>query len=82
VSKRQEGEYTNPFNPHRNPKAGPLQRTDLTDTRLEAHRKLIAMLRKMTPEERIRHTFELMESTRRLRQIAREHERPSDRSDV
>ncbi len=53
----------------------PLQRTDLMDTNIEAHRRLIALLRKMTPEERVRRTFEMMESARELKRIARAHDR-------
>jgi len=60
----------------------PLQRTDLMDTSLAAHRRLIAMLRKMTPEERIRLTFQMMEDARTLRKIGRENERPGNRREL
>jgi hypothetical protein len=63
-------------------KKPPLQRTDLLDTSIAAHRRLIALLREMTPEERIRRTFEMMESARRLRELGKAYERPSDRSDL
>jgi len=49
---------------------GPLQRTDLQDTALHIHRRMIELLRRMTPEQRIQRTFEMMESIRHLREVA------------
>jgi len=57
----------------------PLQRTDLMDTRIEAHRRQIELLRKMPPEEKVRISLAMRESLRELRRIAQAHERPSDR---
>jgi hypothetical protein len=52
------------------------------DTNLDAHRRLIAMLRKMTPEQRLRRTFEMMEAARELKRIAEAYDRSEDRRDV
>jgi len=60
----------------------PLQRTDLMDTHPSAHRRLIALLRKMTPEQRLQRTFEMMEAARALKRIANASDRPSNRRDV
>lgn len=60
----------------------PLQRTDLMDTHPAAHRRMIALLRKMTPEQRIRRTFEMMEASRELKRIVDASDRPSNRRDL
>ncbi len=52
----------------------PLQRTDLMDTSLSAHKKVIEMLRQMTPEEKLTRTFEMIESIRKLKTIANSHD--------
>lgn len=61
---------------------GPLQRTDLLDTHPAAHHRMIALLRKMTPEQRIRRTFEMMEASRELKRIADASDRPANRRDL
>ena len=44
-----------------------MRRTDLLDTRPEAHRTYVRMLRGMTPEERFARVLELIELTRSAR---------------
>ncbi len=60
----------------------PLQRTDLLDTSLSAHRRQIEMLRKMSPEEKLRLTFAMMESSRELKRIANDYDRSNNRCDL
>lgn len=47
----------------------PLQRTDLMDTSLAAHRRLIAFLRKMSPEQKILMTGAMTDFVRSARNL-------------
>jgi hypothetical protein len=60
----------------------PLQRTDLMDTSLSAHKKVIEMLRQMTPEEKLMRTFEMIESIRKLKTIANSHDRSENSKEL
>lgn len=60
----------------------PLQRTDLLDTRLSAHRKQIELLRKMPPEQKIRLTFNYMEDMKRMKEAINPHGLPRCRNRV
>jgi hypothetical protein len=60
----------------------PLQRTDLMDTSLEAHQRLIEGLRKMSPEEKIRITFDYMDDMKRLKEAFGDSGLPRNRVDV
>ena len=54
-----------------------MRRTDLDDTSEEAWRKMVAILRNLTPEQRARMTFERIEAARDLRKRT-EHLRPRE----
>jgi hypothetical protein len=60
----------------------PLQRTDLLDTSLAAHLRQIECLRRLAPEEKVRLSFEMMESLRKLREAAEADERLRGRRGV
>ncbi len=49
-----------------------MRRTDLQDTSLWAHRMMIERLRKMTPEERLRRTDEMIVEMRAMRRRIQE----------
>jgi hypothetical protein len=49
-----------------------MQRTDLQDTALWAHRAKIQRLRAMTPEQRLRQLFDRIEAGRQIEKLARE----------
>ena len=44
-----------------------MRRTDLDDTSEDAHRRLLALLRQLTPEQKARMTFERIEAAREFR---------------
>jgi hypothetical protein len=56
-----------------------MERTDLLDTTEEAWRIMLKRLRELTPEERLRMTFERIEAARTLRKET-EHLRPGSSS--
>lgn len=53
----------------------PLHRTDLLDTRIEAHGGQIEVPRKMPPEAKVRLSVQRMESLQAIRGAAKAHER-------
>ena len=56
-----------------------MHRTDLMDTSEEAYRKLLQRLREMTPEERVRKTFERIEAARTFRKLTEHLRQGSDK---
>lgn len=56
----------------------PLHRTDLLDTRIEAHGGQIEVPRKMPPEAKVRLSFQSLESLQTIRSAAKAHERSAD----
>jgi len=56
-----------------------MERTDLLDTSEAAWRVLLERLREMTPEERVRKTFEMMEAGREIRRQTEDLRTPRER---
>lgn len=52
-----------------------MKRTDLMDTSPWAYQRLLEILRKMPPEEKVRKCFELNDLAKAIRRAALEHER-------
>ena len=57
-----------------------MRRTDLDDTSPEAWKRLVQRLRELTPEQRLRMTFDRIEAMRTLR-IQTSHLRPREPKD-
>lgn len=55
-----------------------MRRTDLQDTTPEAWALMVKRLRELTPEQRLRMTFERIEAGRELRKLTK-HLRPDER---